>query len=105
MPGKTRDWRMNAVLDHPAMNAVELVTEFACRACGSPAVVYPDRLSDDAPVRCQRCRTVLCTLREFRLSALQGPAAVQFGADDAGRDLVGPGWRLLDRLFRRLASP
>jgi hypothetical protein len=45
------------------------VTEFACRACGSPAVVYPDRLSDDAPVTCQRCRTVLCTLREFRLAA------------------------------------
>jgi hypothetical protein len=44
-------------------------TEFACRACGSPAVVYPDRLSDDAPVTCQRCRTVLCTLREFRLAA------------------------------------
>ncbi len=47
-------------------------TEFACRACGSPAMVYPDRLSDDAPVRCQRCRTVLCTLREFRLSAESG---------------------------------
>jgi hypothetical protein len=45
------------------------VTEFACRVCGSPAVVYPDRLNDDAPVKCQRCRTVLCTLREFRLSA------------------------------------
>jgi hypothetical protein len=44
---------------------------FACRACGSPAVVYPDRLSDDAPVKCQRCRTVLCSLREFRLSAEQ----------------------------------
>jgi hypothetical protein len=44
-------------------------TEFACRACGSAAVVYPDRLSDDAPVKCQRCRTVLCTLREFRLAA------------------------------------
>ncbi len=48
-------------------------TEFACRACGSPAVVYPDRLSDDAPVTCQRCRTVLCTLREFRL-AVEGMA-------------------------------
>jgi DNA-directed RNA polymerase subunit RPC12/RpoP len=52
----------------------DVVTEFACQACGSPAVVYPDRLSDEAPVRCQRCRTVLCTLREFRLSAEQGMA-------------------------------
>ncbi|HEY4403022.1 MAG TPA: hypothetical protein VGN55_00110 [Xanthobacteraceae bacterium] len=51
-------------------------TEFACRACGSPAVVYPDRLSDDAPVKCQRCRTVLCTLREFRLSAEPGLAGI-----------------------------
>jgi hypothetical protein len=36
--------------------------------------VYPDRLSDDAPVRCQRCLTVLCTLGEFRLSAERGMA-------------------------------
>jgi DNA-directed RNA polymerase subunit RPC12/RpoP len=82
-----------------------LATEFACRACGSPAVVYPDRLSDDAPVRCQRCRTVLCTLREFRLSVEQGRAAMQIYADDAEHNLIGSGWRLLDRLFRRLASP
>jgi DNA-directed RNA polymerase subunit RPC12/RpoP len=94
-----------SLADQQTQQSWPLATEFSCRACGSPAVVYPDRLSDDAPVRCQRCRTVLCTLREFRLSALQGPAAVQLGADDAGRDLVGPGWRLLDRLFRRLASP
>jgi hypothetical protein len=60
---------MSALLNHAALKALELVTEFACRACGSPAVVYPDRLSDDALVKCQRCRTVLCTLREFRLSA------------------------------------
>jgi hypothetical protein len=52
------------------------VTDFACRACGSPAVVYPDRLSDDAPVKCQRCRTVLCTLREFRLAAEPGMAGI-----------------------------
>jgi DNA-directed RNA polymerase subunit RPC12/RpoP len=82
-----------------------LAAEFACRACGSPAVVYPDRLSEDAPVRCQRCRTVLCTLREFRLSAEQGRAAMQIYADDSGRSPFGAGWRLLDRLLRRLASP
>jgi hypothetical protein len=39
-------------------------------------VVYPDRLSDDAPVKCQRCRTVLCTLREFRLAAEPGMAGI-----------------------------
>jgi hypothetical protein len=43
--------------------------EFACWACGSPSVVYPDRLIDDAPVKCRRCETVLGTLAEFRLSA------------------------------------
>ena len=93
---------MDSLRDHRPW---KLVTEFACRACGSPAVVYPDRLSDDAPVRCQRCRTVLCTLREFRLSAEQGRAAMQVYADNAGRNLVGSGWRLLDRLFRRIAAP
>ena len=67
--GGKRGWAMRALRDH-----AENETEFACRACGSPAVVYPDRLSDDAPVKCQRCRTVLCTLREFRLSAEQGMA-------------------------------
>jgi hypothetical protein len=83
-----------------------LAAEFACRACGSPAVVYPARLSDDAPVRCQRCRTVLCTLREFRLSAERGRTAMQIYADDSGRSALGAGWRLLlDRMFRRLASP
>ena len=96
---------MSALLDHPAMNAVELVTEFACRACGSPAVVYPARLSDDAPVRCQRCRTVLCTLREFRLSAERGLARMQAFADGPDQTPARSGWRLFDRLFRRLACP
>jgi len=41
-------------------------SDFACGTCGSVAVVYPDELSDDAKVKCQRCQTVLCTLAEFR---------------------------------------
>ena len=57
---------MGIVQDHRPQRPA---AEFACRACGSPAVVYPDRLSDDAPVKCQRCRIVLCTLGEFRLAA------------------------------------
>lgn len=93
---------MDSLRDHRPW---ELVTEFACRACGSPAVVYPDRLSDDAPVKCQRCRTVLCTLREFRISAEQGLAAIQIYADGSDQTYIGSGRRLLDRLFRRLASP
>ena len=82
-----------------------LAAEFSCHACGSPAVVFPDLLSDDAPVRCQRCRTVLCTLREFRLSAEHGNPVLRIYADDMDRSSFGSGWRLLDRLFRRLASP
>jgi len=83
-----------------------LAAEFACRACGSPAVVFPDRLNDDAPVRCRRCRTVLCTLREFRLSVEQGRAVtMRIRADGGERRPLGSGWRLLDRLFQRLASP
>jgi hypothetical protein len=74
---RQKDWPMSVLLDHPALKALEMVTEFACQACGSPAVVYPDRMSDEAPVKCQRCRTVLCTLREFRLSAEKGTAAMQ----------------------------
>jgi hypothetical protein len=66
---------MGTLLNHRPVKGPEL-TEFACRACGSPAVVYPDRLSDDALVKCQRCRTVLCTVREFRLSAMRGMAKI-----------------------------
>jgi hypothetical protein len=96
---------MSAVLDHPALKMLEVVTEFACQACGSPAVVYPDRMSDDAPVKCQRCQTVVCTLREFRLWAEQGMAAMQAHAGSSDQTQTGSGWRLLDRLFRRLVSP
>jgi hypothetical protein len=67
---------MGTLLNHRALKGPELVTEFACRACGSPAVVYPAHLSDDAPIKCQRCRAVLCTVREFRLSAIQGTAGI-----------------------------
>jgi len=96
---------MSTLLDHPASKELELVTEFACQACGSPAVVYPDRLSDDAPVKCQRCRAVLCTLREFRLSVEQGIARMQIRADGPDQTHVRSGWGLVDRLFRRLSSP
>jgi hypothetical protein len=82
-----------------------LAAEFSCHACGSPAVVFPDLLRDDAPVRCQRCRTVLCTLREFRISVEQGRAVTMRIRADKDRGAGAPGWRLLDRLFRRLASP
>ena len=90
-------------LSDPA--ARNLVAEFACLACGSPAVVYQDPLSDDAPVKCQRCQTILCTLREFRLSAEPGMARIQIFADGPDRTPVRSGWRLVDRLFRRLAFP
>jgi hypothetical protein len=55
--------------------------EFACKACGSPAVVYPDHISDDAPIKCQRCSVTLCTLSEFRVYAE--------GAAHAGRVFGG----------------
>jgi hypothetical protein len=45
---------------------VALAMEFSCPTCGSPAVVLPERLDRHAPVKCQRCATVLCTLGEFR---------------------------------------
>jgi hypothetical protein len=70
--------------------------DFACRACGSPAVAFPDRLDDDAQVKCQRCEVTLCTLREFRLYAEDAAAQIEpttntriqseLGADSA----VGP---------------
>jgi predicted nucleic acid-binding Zn ribbon protein len=49
-----------------------MAMEFSCPACGSPAVVYPDELTDDALVKCRRCEAVLCTLGELRSSTLEG---------------------------------
>jgi hypothetical protein len=87
----------------------DALTEFACRACGSAAVVYPAQLCDDAPVTCRRCRTVLCTLREFRVAAAQGIARIQAFADQAGTDGsaqtgVGSPRGLLGRMLGRLAT-
>ena len=48
--------------------------EFSCPACGSPAIVLPDLMTDQAPVRCRRCETVLCTLGQFRSRAEHGAA-------------------------------
>jgi hypothetical protein len=59
--------------------------EFACQACGSASVVYPDRLIDEAPVKCRRCETVLGTLAEFRLSAEAATARLRkLSAGDVG---------------------
>lgn len=40
--------------------------EFGCAACGSPAILFPDHLSAQALVVCDRCRVPLATLAEFR---------------------------------------
>jgi DNA-directed RNA polymerase subunit RPC12/RpoP len=45
--------------------------EFSCVACSSPAVVFPDHLSDEAPIKCRRCGIVVFRLGEFRLYAGQ----------------------------------
>lgn len=80
----------------------DAVTEFACRACGSAAVVYPAHLTDDAPVTCRRCRTVLCTLREFRMAAEQGIARIQAYADGSAESGAPRG--VFGRMLGRLAT-
>jgi hypothetical protein len=45
---------------------VGFAMEFSCPTCDSPAVVFPERLDRHAPVKCQRCAAVLCTLGDFR---------------------------------------
>jgi hypothetical protein len=42
------------------------MSEFACPACGSPAVAYPPTLEDHAPVVCARCAASVGSLGEFR---------------------------------------
>jgi hypothetical protein len=50
--------------------------EFRCLVCGSPAVEFPSILRNDAPVKCQRCRTVICSLGEFRRQVHWQPSRI-----------------------------
>jgi DNA-directed RNA polymerase subunit RPC12/RpoP len=45
--------------------------DFACRACGSPAVLYPNLLEENAPVVCDRCGSKVCSYGELRQRAEQ----------------------------------
>jgi ribosomal protein S27E len=79
-----------------------LTMEFACPACGSPAVVFPDHITDDAAVKCRRCQAVLCNLREFKRFARGGMARVELVADRSSRNSIASGIPFIDRLFRGL---
>jgi hypothetical protein len=62
--------------------------EFKCPSCGSPAVEYPNILRNDAPVKCQRCKAVICSLDEFRrqVSGRQSRVCTAFvSADQTAR--------------------
>jgi hypothetical protein len=61
--------------------------EFSCKACGSPAIVYPDHFCDDAPLKCRRCDIVICTLGQFRLYAERDAAHADNGRDTPLRAL------------------
>jgi hypothetical protein len=80
-------------------------TDFACGTCGSVAVVYPDQLSDDAPVKCQRCQAVLCTLAEFRLVAGRKLTGFESSVARNGYAFFMPSPRSprIDRWYWRLA--
>ena len=85
------------------MSTVRRAADFACGKCGSVAVVYPDQLSDDAPVKCHRCRTVLCTLAEFRLVAGRKLQRFESSVARRGYAFFIPSPTFLDRWYRRLA--
>jgi predicted nucleic acid-binding Zn ribbon protein len=57
------------------------VYEFACDACGSPAVVYPDALKEDAAVVCARCAAKICSYGDFRRRVEQ---MIHFSIDGTG---------------------
>jgi DNA-directed RNA polymerase subunit RPC12/RpoP len=50
--------------------------EFECLTCGSPGVEFPTILKDDAPIKCQRCKAVICSLGEFRRRVYWQPSRV-----------------------------
>jgi hypothetical protein len=42
------------------------VNDFKCRACGSPTLVYPSALENDAPVTCGNCGEFVSTYDELK---------------------------------------
>jgi DNA-directed RNA polymerase subunit RPC12/RpoP len=45
--------------------------QFACKACGHPAVSLPDHLHEDAVVRCRRCHSPIATWAVFKRRTTQ----------------------------------
>jgi hypothetical protein len=45
--------------------------QFACHACGHPAVTLPDELHEDALVCCQSCRAPIATWASFKQRTTQ----------------------------------
>lgn len=43
--------------------------DFACNACGSPAIVLPSELHDDAPIRCDGCGGLIARWGAFKARA------------------------------------
>ena len=58
-----------------------MLDEFACDACGSPAVTYPDVPEEDAAVVCARCAAKICSYGDFRRRAEQ---MIRLSTDGAG---------------------
>lgn len=50
----------------------EQMNRFVCRDCGSPSIVIPPRLVDEAPVSCGGCYRVISSWSEYksRISSL-----------------------------------
>ena len=59
--------------------------QFACDACGHPAVILPDDLYDDALVYCQGCLAPIATWAVFKQRTTQASlsASRAAGADMA----------------------
>jgi hypothetical protein len=54
--------------------------QFACDACGHPAVTLPDALYDDAIVCCQSCQAPIATWAVFKQRTTQAILAAKRAA-------------------------
>ncbi len=54
--------------------------QFACDACGHPAVVLPDELHDSALVCCQGCRAPIATWAMFKKRTTRAILAAACGS-------------------------
>lgn len=67
------------------MSGFALLSNFACETCGSPSIVLPEQLNDQAGITCSGCGSTLGTWGGLKMRARQIIMAEAKASPDATR--------------------